>query len=123
MLIQDEQLKNWKRSYGKRMQHEILGRVKRKSKNLDNCHVLNKMIPTTQLCPKCFSKHKMSLNERTYTCECGYTNDRDVHSANNMILIYHLINDKETHEELREVPMDRLNDFKSKWGLKLIQPS
>ena len=65
----------------------------------------------------------MPLSERTYTCECGYTNDRDVHAANNMILIYHLINDKETPEELREVPMDRLNDFKSKWGLKLFQPS
>ena len=123
VLMQDEQLNNWKCSYGKRMQHEILGRVKSKTKKLDNCHVLNKWLPTTQLCPKCFSKHKMPLSERTYTCECGYTNDRDVHAANNMILIYHLINDKETPEELREVPMDRLNDFKSKWGLKLIQSS
>ena len=123
VLMQDEQLKNWKRSYGKRMQHEILGRVKSKTKKLDNCHVLNKWLPTTQLCPKCFSKHKMPLSERTYTCECGYTNDRDIHAANNMILIYHLINDKETPEELREVPMDRLNDFKSKWGLKLFRPS
>ena len=86
--MQDEQLKNWKRSYGKRMQHEILGRVKSKTKKLDNCHVLNKWLPTTQLCPKCFSKHKMPLSERTYTCECGYTNDRDVHAAKNMILIY-----------------------------------
>ena len=41
----------------------------------------------------------------------------------NMILLYRLINDKETPDELREVHMDRLNDFKSKWGLKLIQPS
>ena len=123
VLIQDEQLKNWKRRYGKKMQHEILGRVKSKTKKLDNCHVLNKWLPTTQLCPKCFSKHKMPLSERTYTCECGYTNDRDVHAANNMILIYHLINDKETPEELREVPIDRLNEFKSKWALKLFQPS
>ena len=123
VLIQDEQLKDWRHKFGKKIQHEILGRVKSKTKTLDNCHVLNKWLPTTQLCPKCFSTHKMPLSERTYTCECGYTNDRDVHAANNMILIYHLINDKETLEELREVPMDRLNDFKSKWGLKLIQSS
>ena len=33
VLIQDEQLKNWQRRYGKKMQHEILGRVKSKTKS------------------------------------------------------------------------------------------
>ena len=33
----------------------------------------------------------MSTDVRTYVCECGYHEDRDVHSANNMIAIKDLI--------------------------------
>ena len=29
----------------------------------------------------------LSLTDRTVECECGYTEDRDVHSAKNMIFI------------------------------------
>ena len=29
----------------------------------------------------------MSLDERTYVCECGYQEDRDIHSAKNMLAI------------------------------------
>lgn len=49
--------------------------------------VLDKWIPTTKLCPVCRKKHSISLNERTYVCECGYSEDRDIHSAKNMIRI------------------------------------
>ena len=33
----------------------------------------------------------MSTDVRTYVCECGYHEDRDVHSANNMITIKDII--------------------------------
>ena len=33
----------------------------------------------------------MSLNERTYVCECGYHEDRDIHSAKNMLAIKDLV--------------------------------
>ena len=49
--------------------------------------VLDKWIPTTKLCPKCLRKHGIGLDERTYVCECGYQEDRDIHSAKNMVEI------------------------------------
>lgn len=33
----------------------------------------------------------MGLDERTYTCECGYFEDRDIHSARNMLAIKDLV--------------------------------
>jgi len=49
--------------------------------------VIDKWEPTTKLCPSCGAKNKISLSERTYACECGYTEDRDIHSAKNILLI------------------------------------
>ena len=36
----------------------------------------------------------MSLDKRTYVCECGYQEDRDIHSAKNMLTIKNLVFDK-----------------------------
>ena len=36
----------------------------------------------------------MNLDKRTYVCECGYSEDRDIHSAKNMINIKDLVFDK-----------------------------
>lgn len=33
----------------------------------------------------------MNLDKRTYVCECGYSEDRDIHSARNMITIKDLV--------------------------------
>jgi len=33
----------------------------------------------------------MSLDKRTYECSCGYSEDRDIHSAKNMITIKDLV--------------------------------
>ena len=33
----------------------------------------------------------MPLSQRTYTCECGYAEDRDVHAAKNMLAIKDLV--------------------------------
>lgn len=123
VVIQDEQIHSWFKRFGKKLQHGILGRVKTKLSRLENCHVISKWLPTTQLCPKCFSVHKMPLNVRTYNCECGYSRDRDIHAANNMLLMFHLIHEDYTPEELRGVPADRLNDFKAKWALNLRSAS
>ena len=64
-----------------------MGLVKAKLKNLHQTVVLDKWIPTTKMCPVCGRKRSISLGERTYICECGYHEDRDVHSAKNMIRI------------------------------------
>ena len=85
IYMQDEQLNNWKIKFGKTVQHSILGRVKSKLKQSKRVVILNKFEPTTQLCPKCLRRNKISLSDRVY--KCGYEEDRDINAAKNMILI------------------------------------
>ena len=92
IVMQDEQISNWRKSlFGKQVQHSCLGLVKAKLRRLPQTIILDKWIPTTKLCPKCLRKHNIRLNERTYICECGYQEDRDIHSAKNMLFIKNLV--------------------------------
>ena len=68
-----------------------MGLVKAKLNALPQTIILDKWIPTTKLCPVCHTKHDISLDERTYVCECGYHEDRDIHSAKNMLAIKNLV--------------------------------
>lgn len=85
IVIQDESLKAWKRLWGKKLHHSILGRVKKKLKNHPRVIILSKWVPTTQYCPACERLNKHSLDKRVYSCGCGYSASRDVHAAENMI--------------------------------------
>ena len=88
IVIQDEQIANWHKGwFGKQVQHSCLGLVKAKLKALPQTVILDRWIPTTKWCPKCHKKHDVSLDERTYMCECGHREDRDIHSAKNMLAI------------------------------------
>ena len=88
IYMQDEQIANWHKGlFGKQVQHSCMGLVKAKLKQLPQTVVLDKWIPTTKLCPICHKKHNIGLDKRTYICECGYSEDRDIHSARNMIFI------------------------------------
>ena len=49
--------------------------------------ILDKWIPTTKLCPDCGKLLDLSLADRTVECSCGHVEDRDVHSAKNVIFI------------------------------------
>ena len=40
---------------------------------------------STQICSRCGRKHKLSLAERIYRCECGLTIDRDINAARNIL--------------------------------------
>lgn len=42
---------------------------------------------TSQTCYKCGNRQKMELSERHYSCGCGYSNDRDVNAALNIMAI------------------------------------
>jgi probable transposase len=96
ICFQDELLNSWKRkkskrrfSFGRKVQHGILGRVKDKlKKNTSNC-MLESSVPTTQTCPVCGCLTKHGLDKRVYHCShCGFEClDRDVHSANMMVLL------------------------------------
>ena len=86
--MQDEQIASWQKGlFGKQVQHSCLGTVKAKLKALPQIVVLDKWIPTTKLCPDCGKLLDLSLADRTVECSCGHFEDRDVHSAKNMIAI------------------------------------
>ena len=92
ICMQDEQIANWHKGlFAKQVQHSCLGRVKAKLKALHQTIILDKWIPTTKLCPKCHKKQNMSLDKRQYICNCGYQEDRDIHSAKNMLTIKNLV--------------------------------
>ena len=88
IYMQDEQLSNWqKNGFGKQVQHSCLGTMKAKLKMLPQTVVIDKWIPTTKLCPDCGKLLDLSLADRTVECSGGYVEDRDIHSAKNMIVI------------------------------------
>ena len=96
ICFQDELLSQWKRkkskhrfSFGRKVQHGILGRVKDKLKKNDSNVMLESSVPTTQTCPVCGCLTKHNLDKRKYHCNhCGFENaDRDIHSANMMVLL------------------------------------
>ena len=84
-----------------------MGLIKQRLKSLPQTIVLDKYIPTTKWCPKCGKKHSIGLDERTYVCECGYQEDRDIHSAKNMLTIKNLVfkNKISVPTEYREVTL------------------
>lgn len=96
ICFQDELLSLWQQkkpkrrfSFGRKVQHGILGRVKDKLKQNQSNHMLESSVPTTQTCPVCGCLTKHSLDKRKYHCNhCGFEHpDRDIHSANMMVLL------------------------------------
>lgn len=96
ICFQDELLNQWKQkkskrrfSFGRKVQHGILGRVKDKLKKNGSNIMLESSVPTTQTCPVCGCLTKHNLDKRVYHCNhCGFENpDRDAHSANMMVLL------------------------------------
>lgn len=90
VIIQDEQLSNWHKSgHGKAVQYSVLGKVKQKLITKTNVVVLGKTVPTTKLCTNCGVWHdELKLKDRVFKCNCGVEEDRDIHSAKNMIWFY-----------------------------------
>lgn len=90
VFFQDEMISNWKKRNGyvrggKKIQKGILGRVKSLLKTRDWATMLSRGDATTQTCV-CGAKNKHQLDERIYFCgQCGYSDDRDVHAARNMV--------------------------------------
>lgn len=95
IVIQDEQLSNWQKTYrnGKKIQHSCLGLIKSKLISSPNVVVLDRFIPTTKFCSNCGKiENGLKLSDREFTCsECGIIDDRDIHAAKNMLNIFHLV--------------------------------
>lgn len=99
VVFQDEQLAKWhqEQTMSRTIQHSCLGMIKVKLKQMDNVVILDKYIPTTKWCPKCGSiRNDLTLSDRVYECHCGYSEDRDVHAAKNMIEIWRSLAGSET---------------------------
>ena len=84
--VQDENIAAWKSSrmkgWGRIVHYSIMGGIICELKKLSQTRVVDKWEPTTQECLMCGKKTKYGLNERVFVCPfCGYTDDRDVHSA------------------------------------------
>lgn len=97
IVFQDESLAGWKNLRGNRktIQHGCLGSIKweliaRSESEKDRYICLDKWLPTTQYCPACGKKNKHDLDQRIYTCKCGYSADRDIHAAKNMLIFANL---------------------------------
>ncbi len=90
IVIQDEQLRGWQKGgHGKAVQRSVLGRVKAKLILSPRVAVLSRTAPTTRLCRKCGIYHdELKVWNRTFVCECGVSEDRDVHAAKNMVWMY-----------------------------------
>ena len=87
VYMQDEMVHNWHSGlFGRQVQASILGRLKAKLARHPRVCVINKSCATTQLCPNCGALNKHTLDKRVYRCPCGYSEDRDVHSAKNMLV-------------------------------------
>ena len=87
VFMQDEMIHNWHSGwFGKHVQVSILGRLKARLANHPRVCVVDKRCATTQLCPECGALNKHTLDKRVYHCSCGYSEDRDVHSAKNMLV-------------------------------------
>lgn len=91
IAFQDEQINGWKNIASTTVQHSCLGTIKSKLKSKmidcpDRYKEVNKWLPTTKLCPICGQRKNISLDERTYICDCGYREDRDIHAAKNVLM-------------------------------------
>lgn len=90
VFMQDENIAGWrsKRGYvrgGRKIQRSVLGRVKARLIASPRVTVLGKHVATTATCI-CGVKTKHAPDKRVFVCaSCGYTDDRDIHAAKNMV--------------------------------------
>ena len=90
VYYQDDQVNKWfqkqgKIKPGKRLQGSILGRVKAKLERSPRAVMLDRYLATTATCI-CGHKTKHEPDKRIFVCSaCGYSDDRDIHAAKNMV--------------------------------------
>jgi putative transposase len=83
ICFQDENIHAWQAGrHGKKIQNSGIGGIISDLKNKSVTPIeVSRFFPSTQLCPTCEKKNKLSIKERVYKCSCNYTNDRDIKSA------------------------------------------
>ena len=91
IYFQNEQIKGWQKGlFGKQVQSSCLGSLKQRLVALEasgRSFKISKWEPTTKMCPVCGCINYPTLADRIYKCGCGYTLDRDTHSARVVLMI------------------------------------
>ena len=88
IAIQNENIKGWQSGiFGKQIQCSIIGGIISELKKFPQTLIIDIFFPSTKLCGQigCGILNKISLSTRIYHCKCGYSNDRDIHAANNIL--------------------------------------
>lgn len=52
---------------------------------------VSRWLPSSKTCSACGSKTSLSLKDRSWTCACGATHDRDVNAARNILAAGHAV--------------------------------
>lgn len=90
ICIQNEMVHQWHKSkmrgFSRKIQYGVIGGIISGLKQHPETLIIPRAFPSTQLCPACGSLNKISLEQRMYFCPCGYVEDRDIHSAKNMLI-------------------------------------
>jgi len=83
VIVQDENIKGWHSGlYGRSVQQSLMGGIMRDLERKSHTFIkVDRFFPSTQLCPACGEKNKQHVSVRTYTCSCGFTDDRDIKAA------------------------------------------
>jgi len=104
VCFQDESIHAWQSGgHGKKIQNSGIGGIIGDLKHKSHTPIMvSKFFPSTQLCPNCGNKNKLSLSDRIYSCDCGFVKDRDWKSA---ICI--------EEEAMKQIPVDD-RDFKTR---------
>jgi len=110
ICMQDENLKGWQKGrYGRVVQHSILGRLKSRLKNWEHTYVIDRFAPTTKTCYQCGMINDVPLDQRTYKCDCGLIEDRDIKAAKTILkMAQKQYNLEVPAEKLVQVPTERL---------------
>lgn len=88
IYMQDEMIKNWHSGlFGKQVQNSALGAIKGCLKRQQSVRVISRSFPTTKMCYQCGKINRISLSERTYRCECGLEEDRDIKAAKTVLMV------------------------------------
>lgn len=111
VFMQDENIAGWKSKRGfvhggRKIQRSVLGRVKARLSANPRVTVLGKHVTTTATCI-CGAKTKHTPDKRTFVCvSCGYSDDRDIHAAKNMIRLSGVENLKLSTDRTELTPVE-----------------
>ena len=88
IVIQDESIAGWHKGlFGRQVQNSALGTLKGKLMSNPNVLVVDRIFPSTKMCPSCGAINEgITLSDRVFACGCGYAEDRDVKAAKTVLL-------------------------------------